>query len=246
MKYLAAALMIMAMCLPAMAAQAAGEDYPWCAQQDIFFRNDSSDIAGYAIADHIPELASTKVRSVSVSSANSPQRLAVFATKAGSPGVDTIAPGLWRFRTYLNVSSATGVTTFEFIPYIRSSSGVETQLFYGQVLSNEVNSLTATENLISYARRNYTQLSPGDRLVIKVNASTTSVTARTAYISLAGNTQASMVAVSYFLCPEVSEEDIDNANSQVQSLSGGEATAIVFGLAGGMIGAIMIARRSKK
>jgi hypothetical protein len=40
----------------------------------------------------------------------------------------------------------------------------------------------------------------GDRLVIKVNASTSSVAARNAWISLAGNTEASMVGVSYFLC----------------------------------------------
>jgi len=245
MKYLITVLVLLAMCLPAMAAQAAGEDYPWCGQQDMFFRNDSSDIAGYAILDHIPQLSSTVTRSISVSSATGEKTIATFATKPGSPGVDMIAPGLWRFRTYLNVSSATGTTVFSFIPYVRSSAGTETQLFYGQVISNDVNELTPTEHLISYARRNYTPLNNEDRIVIRINASTSSVAARTATISLAGNTQASMVSTSYFLCPEVTDVDPVAATSG-SAMSGGEATAIVFGLAGGMLGAIVIARRSKK
>lgn len=175
-------------------------DWPWCADQDIFFRADSSDIAGYFHMDHRPQIESTKYFSTTVSSGTGSQRIASWATNASKPGVSVIGPGLWRFRVYLNVSSAVGNTNYEFKVFNRSSDGTETDLFYGHVISKDINDLTPTEHLISYARRNYTQLFSGDRLVIKVNASTSSVAARDAWISVAGNTQASMVGVSYFIC----------------------------------------------
>jgi hypothetical protein len=175
-------------------------DWDWCADQDIFFRNDSSDIAGYSVIDHIPQIASTQYKTVSVSSDTGTKELGRWVTPSGSPGVTLIGPGLWRFRVYLNVSSASGTTNYEFKIFNRSSDGTETDLFYGKVIGTDINDLTPTEHLISYARRNYTTMFNGDRLVIKVNASTSSVAARNAWISLAGNTEASMVGVSYFLC----------------------------------------------
>jgi len=181
-------------------ALAASGDWIWCADQDIFFRNDSSDIAGYSVIDHTPQIANTQYKTVSVSSGTGTTQLGAWVTPVGSPGVASIGPGLWRFRVYLNVSSASGTTNYEFKIFNRSSSGTETDLFYGKVIGTDINDLTPTEHLISYARRNYTTLFSGDRLVIKVNASTSSVAARTAWISLAGNTEASMVGTSYFLC----------------------------------------------
>jgi hypothetical protein len=176
-------------------------DWDWCAKQDIFFRNDSSDIPGYFVADHRPQIESTKYKVVSVSSGTGEKTLGSFATIDGSPGVTSIGPGLWRFRVYLNVSSASGNTSFLFKIFNRSSTGVETDLFYGHVIGADIGDLTTTEHLISYARRNYTTIFPGDRLVIKVNASTSSVAARDAYMAVAGNSYASMVESGYYLCP---------------------------------------------
>jgi len=85
-------------------------DWPWCADQDIFFRNDSSDIAGYYVMDHRPQLSDTAYKSVVVSSATGPQTIGSWILPVGSPNVSVIGPGLWRFRTYLNVSSAVGLT----------------------------------------------------------------------------------------------------------------------------------------
>jgi hypothetical protein len=175
-------------------------DYNWCGDQDIFFRNDSSDVSGYFVMDHLPEIAPTAYKHVSVSSETGSQQIGAWITPAGSPGTQTIAPGLWRFRTYLNVSSATGATNYEYKVFNRSSDGTETDLFYGHVISVDINDLTPTEHLISYARRNWTTLFPGDRLVIKINASTSSVAARDAWIAVSGNNYASMVSASYFVC----------------------------------------------
>jgi len=176
-------------------------DWGWCGEQDIFFRNDSSDIAGYFVMDHRPQIEDTKYFATTVSSGTGSKRIATWATNTSSPGVSMIGPGLWRFRVYLNVSSAVGNTNFEFKIFNRSADGTETDLFYGHVISKDINDLTPTEHLISYARRNYTQLFEGDRLVITVNASTSSVAARDAYIWVAGNNYTSMVESGYYLCP---------------------------------------------
>jgi hypothetical protein len=94
------------------------------------------------------------------------------------------------------------MTQYQFVVYNRSSAGTETNLFYGHAITEEINALTSTEYLLSYARRNYTTFFPGDQMVIKVNASTTSVTARDAWITLAGNTRASMVEVGWWICED--------------------------------------------
>ena len=240
MKYWILLLAILVLCLPVSAEYAVGEDFPWCAEQDLFFGNDSSDIAGYYKFTHIPKLGDTQYISVNVSSANSPQTLGTFITPIGAPGVDTIAPGLWRFRTYLYVSATTGTTTFRYIPFIRSANGTETELFYGHIITSDVNSdvNTPAEYLNSYARRNYTFFEPGDRLIIKVNVSTSSVPERTAYMAVAGNTQASMVSISYFLC--------DSSGIGGSPLVGGSdnyAMWLVFGMVGGLVGFLILVKR---
>jgi hypothetical protein len=174
--------------------------FPWCGIQEIFFHNATSDISGYLVLNHIPELSKEREVNVSISSDTGSKRLGSWVTPIGSPGVTTIAPGLWRFRTFHNVSSQVGVTTLEFKVFNRSSAGIETDLFYGQAITKDINALDPTEYLLSYARRNATTLFPGDRLVIKVNASTSSVSARNVYMWLAGNTNTSMVQVSNFIC----------------------------------------------
>lgn len=206
----------------------------WCADQDLFFWNASGDISGYRVLDHIPELDSQ--RSVKVNSFNAASgevNVGTWVTPAGSPDVTTISPGLWRFRTYAYSTSTSGVTTIKFYAINRSASGVETNLFFGNAITQDVDATgTPKEYLTSYARRNYTTMFPGDRLVIRVNASTTSASLRQLFYEIAGNTNASMVSVSYFECP-------DGGGSG----SGGEAAGAAFGIAGGILGAIIILRR---
>ena len=204
-------------------------DYDWCYQQDIFFRNDSSDISGYYVMDHLPQVENTRWKSVSVSSATGSKEIGSWVTPFG--GIETpmtIAPGLWRFRTYLNVSSAVGNTSYQYQVFNRSAAGIETDLFYGHVISADINDLTPTEHLTSYARRNWTTLFAGDRLVIKINASTTSVTARDAYIALAGNTHASMVSVGYFVCDGSGSGAYQLQEAPISPLLGVAAVFIIF------------------
>jgi hypothetical protein len=219
----------------------AWDDWPYCGDQSLFFRNDSSDIAGYYVLDHRPEIASEYARKVAVSSGTGPKTIGKWVLPSTWQNVSVIAPGLWRFRMYHNVSSAVGMTTFEYAVFNRSASGVETNLFFQKSITTDVDSLTPTEYLTSYARRNYTALFPGDRLLIRVNASTTSVTERDAWITVAGNSRASMVDMEYFLCPA-----LDNPTTTAAAASRSDDIAIpvaasVIGV--GIVGLILIRRK---
>jgi len=214
--------------------------FPWCGIQELFFWNASSDVSGYKILDHYPELSEQREVNVTISAATGSQQLGAWLSPAGTPGVTTIAPGFWRFRTFHNVSSQVGTTTLEFFIMNRSSTGVETNLFYNKAITEDINSLDPNEYLLSYARRNATTMFAGDRLLLKVNASTSSVTARKVYMWLAGNTNTSMVQASNFICC-----DDGSCSGSGSGISGIEWPLMVYGLIGGILGALVIIRRGK-
>jgi len=177
-------------------------DIPVCGDVNFFFWNDSSDFgAMYNKFSTYPQLQDASIYSGTVSSATGEKTIGSFVTDA-FPNGKILAPGLTRYRVYLNTTSDVGVTTFNFIPYNVSPAGVETRMFFGVPRSVDINTQIPTEFLISYARRNYTDFLPGERLLIKVNISTTSVIARTGSISIAGTSYASMGTIGYWQCEE--------------------------------------------
>ena len=180
-----------------------GETVPWCEDVDMFFWYLADDIAGYRVINNEPEPAiQHTITTASFNSASGEVPLGTWITPYGVPGRKTLAPGLWRFRTYMWASSDSGITTVQFHAINRSADGTETDLFYGNAITEDITSGTVpSEYLLSYARRNYTTFFAGDRLVIRATASTTSAAARTVSMDVGGNTNASMVDVSYWLCP---------------------------------------------
>lgn len=171
----------------------------WCGKQDLFYWNETSDVSGYQVLHNYPQLSDEAYNYTSVSSAVGEKTVAQYISPAFESPV-VIAPGLWLFTSYFNVSSAVGITQYQFRVFNRSSAGINTNLFYGHAIIEDVNSLTPELHLLTYARRNWTWLNAGDRLVIQVNASSTSVVARNAWISISGNLHASSVEVGQFLC----------------------------------------------
>jgi len=227
MKYLVCLVILVLCVFPVNAIQ-------WCDNQDIFFWNASSDITGYRIIDNVPErVLQRNITTPSFSSASGEIIVGQWVTPIGSPGVYTLDPGLWRFRTYAYTSTTSGLTTLKFYVINRSASGVETNLFYGNAITKDIDATgIPLEYLTSYARRNSTTMFAGDRLVIRVNASTSSASARTLTYEMAGNTNASMVSVSHFVC---------NYSVPDQGLSIYALVAIVFG----SLGALLLVRRKQ-
>jgi hypothetical protein len=224
MKRLLLFVIIVVLVVPAVA----GSDYEYCGDMNLFFWNDSSTFgSGYQRLATQPQMQDAKIMSVAVSSATGEKTIGSFITEP-FPNGKIMGPGLTRYRTYLNVSSTVGITTFNFIPYNVSPSGVETKIFFGVPRTEDVNELAAREYLTSYARRNYTYFLPGERLLIRVNASTASTAERTAYFNIAGTSQASMVQMGYWVCEP---EDPDSSFT------------ILLGGACGIVGALIIYKK---
>lgn len=232
MNKISTAILLMLIAI-AVAPASASNGYDLCGDMNFFFSNDPSSFGtSYNALSTKPQMEDAKILLANVSSSTGDRTIASFITEP-FPNGKVLGPGLTRYRTYLNVSSAVGYTTYNFIPYNVSQSGVETRMFFGVPRTEEVNELIAREYLTSYARRNYTYFLPGERLLIRVNVSTSSTVPRDAYFNIAGTSQASMVGIGYWIC-------------QDDEYSGGEATGAAMGLVGGMIGAVLIAKRYKK
>jgi len=224
MKHLILLAIVIMLATPSLAA----DDYEYCGDMNLFFWNDSSSLgSSYNRLSTMPQSQDQKIMSTTVSSTTGEKTIGSFITEPWPEG-KIMAPGLTRYRTYLNVSSTVGITTYNFIPYNVSPSGVETKMFFGVPRTEDVNELSAREYLTSYARRNYTYFLPGERLLIRVNASTTSTVERTAYFNIAGTSQASMVQVGYWLCEP---EDTDSSFT------------ILLGGAVGIVGALIIYKK---
>jgi hypothetical protein len=229
MRYIACLVMLGLLVMPSLAAPHT-DDYEYCGDMNFFFWNDSSSYnSSYNRLATKPQLADAKILSVNVSASTGDRTIGSFITEP-FPNGKVMAPGLTRYRTYLNVSSAVGVTKYNFIPYNVSPSGVETKMFFGVPRTEEINELDAREYLTSYARRNYTYFLPGERLLIRVNVSTSSVTPRDAYFNIVGTEKASMVQIGYWECEE-------------NDGGGNDAIGIVYGIIGGLLASIVIIKR---
>jgi hypothetical protein len=241
MKYLVYLAILIGMVVVPCAA-----DFPWCAQQDLFFWDAPSDISGYKVIDHIPQLAAQSSITTPAFTASSGEiTLGTWATPSGKPGTE-LAPGLWRFRSYVYTSSTSGTTSLRFYAINRSAFGVETPLFFGNAITRDIDATgVPQEYLTSYARRNSTTIFPGDRLLIRVNVSTDSASARTLTYEMAGNTNASMVSIGYFLC-----QDSDAILGSSGGGSGGVTTAMAFAAIGvsalGLFVAVYAFRKRKR
>jgi hypothetical protein len=179
------------------------ETYSWCGRQDVFFWNQSSNLTGFRKLNNVPEKdAQRNITSSSITSSSGEVTLGTWITDTGAPGTTTLAPGSWDFRTYFTASSSAGNTRANYRIFNQTPNGTKTWLFFGSAITKDITSGTIPgEYQTSYARRNYTTFYSGDRLGIQINVSTDSASARTVTMDMAGNTNASMVSISYFLCP---------------------------------------------
>jgi hypothetical protein len=157
-----------------------------------YFNNTVSDISGYESIEQIPSGAAEVVESVSVTATGGDGLIDPYVTLSGYPGVASLPAGLWRFRTFHNVSSNAGVSNVVFSVYNRTATGTETLLF--TTVSDEINQEgIADEYLTSYVQNAPYTVSLTDRIVIKVYGRTTRVPATTVRFVYQGTIRTSHV-----------------------------------------------------
>ena len=116
-----------------------------------------------------------------------------FITAATDPGLSQLPPSTWLFNIFRYVDAAVGNSQLIFSAYIRNVDGAETFLF--SVSSSIIRDTAPTFESISFATTNFTTLNNTDRIVIKVSATTTSITYRAIHFVFDGINSDSYVVV---------------------------------------------------
>jgi hypothetical protein len=160
--------------------------------QVLYFHHDAvPSPAGYEGLQIIPAGSPEEDETVSVTAAGGLKVFDPYITLAGYPGTTTWPAGLWRFRTFHYVDSTVGDSRIVFTLYNRTTSGTMTKLF--DVMSEEINDVTATEHLTPYVQTLDYTVNSTDRMVINVSANTTAVAAKTVHFVYEGSLHTSHV-----------------------------------------------------
>jgi len=207
-------------------------DIAWCDRQNLFFWNQTAEDApdGYLAMDNVPQPAEQNITTITISVGDGVVPIANYISPIGEPGTALIIPDLWRFRTYAGVTSDPGETQIIYQVWNRTIDGTETEIFYEDSISHDVNGGGPTEYDLNYARRNYTVLSPTDRLVVKVFAQTSHASPIDVDYYTAGTNYASMVSMGDINCPSGDVYD---------------DTPIIFGTLGLLTGVFIIMKFRK-
>lgn len=172
----------------------------WCGVQTLFFQNNHlPDIAGYEQLINYPSGEPEVDESVTIQASSGPVLIDTYLTPQGEPGVSEISNGLRRYRTFMYVSSASGLTRLNFTPFIHYSNGTEKNIY--TVMTDDIDSLVVTEYLTSYTNPNITYLDPNARFGIRVTANTTQPSNIVVHWVYEGTTHYSSVDSGNFICP---------------------------------------------
>lgn len=196
---------------------------PYCFHQDMFLWN-STGTDGNRLLVNYPELDSQRTITSPAFASTSGEITVGTWTTAPFTQDAIIDPGLWVYSIYAKASSDAGTTTLKYRMFNKTSGGTITWLFFGNAFSEDINSgVLPKQYITSYARRNITWLQTGDRLGIQINASTDNSAARTVSIDLAGNTNASVVSIGYWVC---SVSSLSTASNVTYTYSKDNATPL--------------------
>ena len=202
-----------------------------CGQNTLYFEhNKTLDLPNYEGLINYPSGGAQEDESIIIKNTDGPVLIDAYIMPAGSLSkAHTLLKGLRVFTTFHYVDTAVGTTRINFTAFQRFENGTEV-VFYSQ-LSDDINSLTATDYTTYRVSQQDLPLSPSDRLGIKVYGQTTHSSPVTLHFIYQGTTNASHFESGYFECPETVEQD-----SLVPA-------GMLFAFIGGLIGTIVLSRR---
>lgn len=152
----------------------------------------------------------------------------------------TLSSGLHEYEPYTYVSGASGTTTLNFTVFKYNATGSLTYLY--SVKTVDIDQLVPTLYSTSVVLNNDVTFEPGDRLLVNVSAATTHPSAITVHWIYQGALRASLVEYVAFDCPDTTGQMYQVSSSS----TGGEGTGILFGIIGGMLGALIVIKQGKQ
>jgi hypothetical protein len=172
----------------------------WCGSPLLYFQHESVPApAGFEGLDIYPASSPEDDENVTVKDSTGEKLIDSYISLTDFPNIVLIRAGLWRFRMFHYVSTASGDTIFNYSVSIWNTTGWR-YLFH--VNTDPVNSLFPVEVLTSYALTINTTILESDRIVVNVSADTDHSANVIAHFVYEGNTNTSHVQVSYLDCPE--------------------------------------------
>lgn len=221
--------------LIALSSLASAQVVPVCGQQTLYFQHQNSpDLPGYEELMNYPSGNAQVDENITIKNTDGPVLIDAYIMPAGSVSkAHTLLKGLREFTTFHYVDGASGLTQINFTAFQRFENGTEV-VFYSQ-LSDDINSLTASDYTTYRVSQLDLPLNPNDRLGIKIYGQTTHSSYVKLHFVYQGTTNTSHFESGFFECPtEISSPG---------NTGGGEGAAAILGLIGGMIGALIIAKR---
>lgn len=172
----------------------------WCGIQTLYFQhNESITPAGYEELINYPSGNPEVIENVTVINTAGPVLIDNYIMPVGSlADTSELLQGLRRYRFYAYVSSAVGVTRFNFTAFRRFANGTEQNFYTG--LSEDIDALSVTEYDFNYVSQANLALNPTDRLGIRVSANTSHSSNIQAYWVYQGTAHASHFESGYFVC----------------------------------------------
>jgi hypothetical protein len=209
----------------------------WCGVNILYFQHQNSpDVTGYEQLINYPSGANEVIESVVVQSTTGTKLIDAYISPAGSPNVTEIYKGLRRYRTFMYVDSATGITRLNFTPFIRYDNGTEKNIY--TVMSDDINDLAVNEYLTSYTNQDNITFPTSARFGIRVSANTTHSSPIRVYWVYEGALHHSSVDSGFFVC----DEKLD-VNDVIPPSGSDKAIGILFGLIGGIIGSLILIKK---
>lgn len=209
-----------------------GAQGPVCGGQTLYFQHQNSpDIPGYEELINYPSGNAQEDENITIKNTDGPVLIDAYIMPAGSLSQATLLlKGLRVFTTYHYVDGASGTTQINFTAFQRFENGTEV-VFYSQ-LTDDINSLTATDYTTYRVSQQDLILNPTDRLGIKVYGQTTHSAPVKLHFVYQGTTNTSHFESGFFECPVYQNDQSSYAPS-----------AIMFALIGGLIGALVVIKR---
>lgn len=214
----------------------------WCGLQVAYFDQTPTTPSSYETLLNYPSGNTTVDETVSVINTGGPKLIDTYLMPPGSlTETSQLLQGLRRYRVYSYVSGASGVTQLNFTAFRRFINGSE-QNFY-TALSGDIDALSVTEYNFNYVSPVTLDLTPTDRLGIRVSANTSHSAPITVHWVYQGETYASHFETGYFICEEPTA--IQNITYTQSTNNATPLTVALFvaliGIAA-LIGSIMLSR----
>lgn len=236
MKYLVATMFII---IAALVVTPSSADY--CGSNQLFFNN--AKVGGLPTFEGLYDYPSGGVEvdeNVTITSASGNVLIDPYISPPISTNQTvTLLSGLHEYEAYTYVNGASGTTTLNFTLYKYNLTGPGVFLY--SIKTVDINDLTPTFVSTSVVLNNDVTFYPGDRLLVNVSASTTHPSSITVHWVYQGSARASLIEYVAFECPDAPLQVYTSTSS-----TGAEGISIIFGIAGGLIGSIVILRRGKE